>query len=96
MHTPVLAAVACFGLVVAFLAVHSYFVEEDIDSDSDLADGLVAAAIEVYTAAEGLVAEVALAGSEQPMHSEAVLDAVLLGATNSAYYCPVQLALDNP
>ena len=75
--------------------MHFYSAEEEADSDSVLTDKLVVA-VEVYTAAEGLVAEVALAGSEQPVHSGAVLDAVLLIAVDSAYYCPVQLALDNP
>ena len=85
---------ACFELVAAFLVVHFYFAGNDADSDSVLADGLVAAA-EVYIVTEGHVARVALAGFEQPVHSGAVLDAVLLGVANSAYYYHVQLALDN-
>ena len=71
--------------------MHSYSVEDGFA----LADGHVAAAVVVYTIAEVLVAGVALAGFEQPVHSGAVLDVVLLGATDSAYYL-VQLALDNP
>ena len=87
---------ACFELAAACLVMHFYYAEEDADSDSDLADGLVATAIEVYTAAEGLVAEVALAGSEQPVHSGEVLDAMLLVAADFVYCCLVPLALDNP
>ena len=49
--------------------MHFYSAEGDANSNSDLADMLVATAAEVYTAAEGLVAKVALAGSEQPVHS---------------------------
>lgn len=86
---------AFFGLAVAFLVVHSYSVEEDSDFDSDLADGLAVAVVEVYTVADGLVAGVALAGSRQLMHSEVVLDAVLLVVADFAY-CLVQRALDNP
>ena len=81
---------ACFGVVAACPVVHSYSVEDGFA----LADGLVA--VEVYTVAEEPAAGVALAGSEQPVHFGVVLDAVLLGAADSAYYCPVQLALDNP
>ena len=62
MHTLVLAVEACSELVAAFLAVHSYSVEEDADSDSVLVDGL-AVATEVCIVAEGLVAEVAWADS---------------------------------
>ena len=71
--------------------MHSYSVENGFA----LADGLVAAAVGVYTVAEGLVVVVALAGFEQLVHSGAVLDAVLLVVADSAYYL-VQLALDNP
>ena len=71
--------------------MHSYSVEDGFA----LADGPVVAAVVVYTVAEGLVAGVALAGFEQPVHSGAVLDAVLLVVADSAYYL-VQLALDNP
>ena len=49
----------------------------------------------VYTVTEGLVAGVTLPGFEQPVYSEAVLDAVLLVVADSAYYL-AQLALDNP
>ena len=49
---------ACFELIAAFLVVHFYSAEEDADFDSDLVDGLVAAAV-VYIATEGRVAEVA-------------------------------------
>ena len=78
---------ACVGLAVAFLVVHSYSIEEDAISDSGLADGL-AVATGLCTVAAGLVAVVALAGFEQPMHSGAVLDTVLAGVTGSVY-CPV-------
>ena len=70
--------------------MHSYSVEDGFD----LVDGLVAVA-EVYIVADGLVAEVAYASFEQPVHSGAVLDTVLLVVADSAYYL-VQLALDNP
>ena len=50
-----------FGLAAAFLVVHSYSIEED---GFALADGPVAAAVVVYTVAQGLVAGVALAGFE--------------------------------
>ena len=75
--------------------MHSYSVDEDVDSVSDLVDGLVATAVEVYTVAKGLVAEVALAGSGQLVHSGVVLDAVLLVVADSVY-CLVPRALDNP
>ena len=55
----------------------------------------VSAIVVVYAVAEGIVAGVALVGFEQPMHSGAVLDAVLLVVADSAFYL-VQLALDNP
>ena len=82
---------ACFGLAAACLVVHSYSIEDG----SALADGPIAAAVVVYTVAEGLVAGVALAGFEQPVNSEVVLDAVLLVVANFAYYL-VHRALDNP
>ena len=86
---------ACFELVAAFLVVHFYSIEEDVDSDSGLADRLVAAAVEVYTVAEGLAAGVTSVSFGQPVHSGVVLDAVLPVVADSAY-CLVQQALDNP
>ena len=70
--------------------MHSYSAEEGFA----LTDGLVAA--EVYTVAEELAIGVTLAGFEQPVHFEVVLDAVLLVAADSAYCCLVPLTLDNP
>ena len=62
--------------------MHSYSVEDG----SILVDGPVAAAVVVYTVAEWLAAGVALVGFEQPVHSGAVLDAMLFVVANSAYY----------
>ena len=78
---------ACLELVAACLVVHSYFVDDGFA----LVDGRAAAAVVVYTVAEGLAAGVASVGSEQPVHSGAVLDVVLLVVADSAYYL-VQLA----
>ena len=81
-------------LVVVFLVVHSYFVEEDGDFGVGLIDGPAAIA-GVCTVAVVLVAEVALVDSEQLVHFEVVLDSMLLVVVNSAY-CLAQRALDNP
>ena len=81
MHTLVLAAEACSELVAAFLAVHSYSVE-DADSDSVLADELDAV-VEVYIVAVEPAAGVAWVGSAQLMHSEVVPGAVFLVVAGS-------------
>ena len=70
--------------------MYSYYVEDSFA----FADGPIAVA-EVYTTAEELVAEVALAGLGRLVHSKVVPDAVLLVVADFAY-CPVQQALDNP
>ena len=93
MHTLVLAAVA--ELAAAFLVVHFYSVEEDMDFGIGLADGSVAVA-RVSTAAVVLVAEVALADFEQLVHSEVVLDAVLLVVADSANFLAQRALDDNP
>ena len=85
---------ACFGIVAAFLVVHSYSVEEDGDFGVGFADGLAVIA-GVCIVVVVLVVEVALVGFAQPLHSDVVLDAVLPGVVDSAY-CLVQQALDNP
>ena len=65
--------------------VHSCSVEEDGDSDFALTDGPIAAA-RVYTIALLLTAEVALLDYEQLVHSELVLDVVLLVVIDSSSY----------
>ena len=70
--------------------MRSYSVEDGFA----LADGL-AAAVEVYIAAEEFVAGVALAGFEQQVRSGVVPDAVLLVVADFVC-CFVQLALGNP
>ena len=94
MHTLVLAAEACSELVAAFLAVHSYAVEEDADSDSVLADELDAA-VEVYIVVVEPAAGVALAGSARLVRSEVVPGAAFLVAVGSVCCCLAQLALGN-
>ena len=84
---------ACVELVIAFLVMHFYYVEEDGDFGVGLADGPTAAA-GVCTAVVVLVAKVALVDSEQLMHSKVVLDTVLLVVDST--YCLAQQALDNP
>ena len=73
-------------LVAAFLMVHFYFVEVDGDSGFGLADGPTVVATGVYIVAVVLVVKVALVGSEQLVHSEVVLDAVLLVVADSVYF----------
>ena len=92
MHTLVLAVEAYSEPVAAFLAVHSYAVEEDADSDSVLADELDAA-VEVCTVVVEPVAGVAWAGSVQLMHSEVVPGAVFLVVAVAVCCCLAQLAL---
>ena len=75
---------ACVRLPATFLVVHSYSVEEDGDFGVGLADGPAAVA-RVCTVAVVLVVEVALVGFEQLVHSEVVLDAVLLVVVDFAY-----------
>ena len=77
---------AYFELVVAFLVVHSYFVAEDGDFDSAIADELATVAAGVYTAVVVLVAEVALFDSEQLVGFEVVQDVVHLIVADSACY----------
>ena len=75
--------------------MHSYSAEEDVDSDSGLADRLVAA-VEVYIVAVEPAAGVAWAGSVQLMHSEVVPGAVFLVVADSAYYYLAQPVLGSP
>ena len=95
MHTLVLAAEACFELVTASLAMHSYSAKEDADSDYVLADEL-AAVVEVYTVAAEPVAGVAWAGSARLVRSEVVPDAAFLVVAGSVCCYLVHLALGSP
>ena len=95
MHTLVLAVEACSELVAAFLAVHSYSIEEDADSDSVLADELDAV-VEVYIVAVEPAAGVAWAGSVRLVHSEVVPGAAFLVVAGSVCCYLVQLALGSP